>query len=94
MYDEAEYIYQEFNKNFAVKKEEPLILYGIGKRTGELLERIPGYQIAGLMDGKKKDGEIWGKPVLDYKDVLAYNKFFPRVVKSVRKNRISVPLDF
>ncbi len=70
MYDEAEYIYQEFNKNFAVKKEEPLILYGIGKRTGELLERIPGYQIAGLMDGKKKDGEIWGKPVLDYKDVL------------------------
>lgn len=29
----------------------------------------------------------------DYKDVLAYNKFFPRVVKSVRKNRISVPLD-
>lgn len=28
----------------------------------------------------------------DYKDVLAYNKFFPLAVKSVRKNRISVPI--
>ena len=34
-------------------KEEPLILYGIGKRTGELLERIQEYQIAGLMDVQK-----------------------------------------
>lgn len=70
MYDEAEYIYQEFHKNFASRKAEPLILYGIGKRTGELLERLPGYCIAGLMDGKKKDGTAWGKPILDYQDVL------------------------
>ena len=70
MYDEANYIYQEFQKNFAEKKEEPLILYGIGKRTGELLERIQEYQIAGLMDGKKKEGTIWDKPILDYQDVL------------------------
>ena len=64
MYDEAEYIYQEFHKNFASRKAEPLILYGIGKRTGELLERLPGYCIAGLMDRKEEDGTAGGSPFL------------------------------
>lgn len=73
MYDEANYIYQEFQKNFGGKKEEPLVLYGIGKRTGELLDRLSGYRIPGLMDGKKKEGSVWGKPILDYKDVLELN---------------------
>ena len=73
MYDETTYIYQEFQKHFAEKKEEPLILYGIGKNTGELLPKIQDYHIVGLMDRKKKEGSIWGKPILDYKDVLALN---------------------
>lgn len=73
MYDEANYIYQEFQKNFGRKKDEPLVLYGIGRRTGELLDRLSGYRIPGLMDGKKKEGSVWGKPLLDYKDVLELN---------------------
>lgn len=73
MYDEAEYIYQEFQKNFAGKKEEPLILYGIGIQTGELISRLNGYHIVGLMDGKKKEGSVWGKPILDYDDVSGLN---------------------
>lgn len=73
MYDETAYIYQEFQKHFAAKKGEPLVLYGIGKNTGELLRKIQDYHIVGLMDGKKKEGIVWEKPILDYKDVLALN---------------------
>ena len=65
MYDEAEYIFREFEKHFSGKKEEPLVLYGTGNRTGELLERLRGYDIAGLMDGKKKEGTVFGKQILD-----------------------------
>ena len=59
MYDEAEYIYQEFQKHFWEKKKEPVVLYGIGKNTGKLLSKISDYNIAGLMDEKKKNGFIW-----------------------------------
>lgn len=69
MYDEKEYIYQEFQKHFWEKRKEPLVLYGIGKNTGDLLTRIQEYNIVGLMDGKRKDGTIWGKPILDHEDV-------------------------
>lgn len=73
MYDEAEYIYQEFQKHFWEKKKEPVVLYGIGKNTGKLLSKISDYNIAGLMDEKKKNGFIWGKPILDYEDVKLLN---------------------
>ena len=48
MYDEAEYIYQEFQKHFWEKKKEPVVLYGIGKNTGKLLSKISDYNIPGL----------------------------------------------
>lgn len=70
MYDEQKYIFQQFQKHFSGKKKEPLVLYGIGKNTGALLTRIQEYAIMGLMDGKKKEGTIWGKTILDYEDVL------------------------
>lgn len=73
MYDEKEYIYQQFQKHFWKKKEEPLVLYGIGKNTGNLLRRIQEYNIVGLMDGKRKNGTIWGKSILDDEDVKSLN---------------------
>lgn len=69
MYDEAEYIYQQFQINFAQQKDKPLILYGIGNNTGKLLPKLMDYNIVGLMDGKRKDGIIWGKKILDYDEV-------------------------
>ncbi len=70
MYDETDYICQEFQAHFSEKRGEPMILYGIGNHTGELLAKFPDYRIVGLMDGKKKEGTLWGKPVLDYADVV------------------------
>lgn len=69
MYDEAEYIYQQFQDNFAEQKKNPIILYGIGNNTGKLLSKITDYNIAGLMDGRRKNGSIWGKKILDYDDI-------------------------
>ena len=58
MYDEAEYIYRQFQSSFAEKKKEPLILYGTGRNTERLLSRITDYNIVGLMDGQQKNGYI------------------------------------
>lgn len=69
MYDEAEYIYQQFQTNFSEQKNTPLVLYGIGNNTGKLLPKIRDYNIVGLMDEKRKDGIIWGKKILDYDEV-------------------------
>ena len=73
MYDEAEYIYQEFQKHFREKKEDPMVLYGIGKNTGKLLPKISDYHIVGLMDERRRKGFIWEKPILDYEDVRLLN---------------------
>ena len=70
MYNQDEYIFEEFNNNFRAKKNEPIAIYGIGIATGKLLERISDYNIVGLMDGKQKSGFVWGKPIIDYDEVL------------------------
>ena len=48
MYDEAEYIYHQFQTHFAQKKNQPLILYGIGNNTGKLLKSF-NYLLHGLL---------------------------------------------
>ncbi len=72
MYNQKEYIYTEFVKNYTDTKE-PVAIYGIGVDAGNLVPRIPEYNIAGLMDGRLKSGEIYGKPIIDYKEVLERN---------------------
>ena len=70
MYNQDEYIFEEFNNNFQSKKNEQIAIYGIGIATGKLIERIYDYNIVGLMDGKLKSGFAWGKPIIDYDDVI------------------------
>lgn len=70
MYNQDEYIFEEFNNAFSSKKNEPIVIYGIGISTGKLLEKIPDYNIVGLMDGKKKSGSIWNKTIIDEEDVI------------------------
>lgn len=70
MYNQEEYIASEFKKNFDKIRKQPIVLYGISERTGKLLEQIPDYSVVGLMDGRLKSGEIWGKPILDEQQVV------------------------
>lgn len=72
MYNQEEYIYTEFKENYTDVKE-PIVIYGIGVDAGKLIPRIQEYNIVGLMDGKQKSGEIYGKVIVDYKEVLELN---------------------
>lgn len=69
MYNQEEFIYTEFTKNYT-DKNEPIALYGIGIDAEKLVSRISEYNVVGLMDGKLKYGERYGKPIIDYKEVL------------------------
>lgn len=72
MYNQEEYIYKEFLKNYT-NKDEAIVFYGIGPNTGNLLQQITDYNIIGLMDGKLKTGSKYGKPILDYEEVKKLN---------------------
>lgn len=69
MYNQDEFIFTEFKKNYE-DANEPIAIYGIGVDAGRLIPKIPEYNIVGLMDGKQKSGEIYGKAIIDYKEVL------------------------
>lgn len=49
---------EEFTKNFHNKKDKKIALYGIGRMSATLLERLQGYQIVGLLD---RDPAMIGK---------------------------------
>lgn len=104
MYNQEEYTSSEFRKNFAQFWKQPIVLYGISARTGNLLEHITDYHVVGLMDGKRKSGEIWGKPILDEREVTAagvqiivviarsavLGMIYHRIEKFARENHINV----
>lgn len=69
MYNQEEYIFTQFTKNYT-DKNEPIAIYGIGVDAGQLVPKISDYNIVGLMDGKLKFGEIYGKNIIDYKEAL------------------------
>lgn len=49
---------EEFTTNFHNKKDKKIVLYGTGRMTATLLERLQGYHIVGLLD---RDPAIIGK---------------------------------
>ena len=42
---EQEYVVQQFQKAFLNWREEPFVLYGLGKNTEAILQGAKGYQI-------------------------------------------------
>lgn len=71
MYNQDEFIYNEFKKNYTDIKEA-IVIYGIGIDTGKLIPKIQEYNIIGLMDGRQKRGEIYGKRIVDYNELLEF----------------------
>ena len=103
MYNQKEYIYNEFVNNYR-EKSVPIVIYGIGINTGELLDRVKDYNIVGLLDGKIKSGEAWGKRIIDlpemiekgYKTIVVVSRpavigiIYHRIEKFVKQNDIFV----
>ncbi len=72
MYIEEEYIYNQFVQNFIQDKSVPIVLYGTGLNTRNLIEQLSEDnkgRIAGLMDAKRTGEELWGYRVLSYDEV-------------------------
>lgn len=60
-------VWEVFDRSFSRYKDQKIVLYGIGVHTGQIIEKLKQYRIAGVLDGIKKDGVIYGVPILDEK---------------------------
>lgn len=104
MYNEEQYIYETFTKNFIENKRGNIVLYGTGIHTAKLLEKLDRKQIAGLMDVKRTGEILWGYRVLSYEEVrkisdvriviiareAVINTVYRRIEDFCRENEISV----
>jgi len=65
-----EYVVHSFRAHFAAYKHKNIVLYGTGPHTKIILDHYSDYPIIGLMDGFKKEGEIYGKRLLTMEESL------------------------
>lgn len=65
------YVREAFYKNFIQNKpkNEPVVLYGIGRDTEIILKEYPNYPVVGLLDGTFDSGEIFGKRIAKLEEV-------------------------
>lgn len=104
MYNEEQYIYEAFTKNFIQNNRGNIVLYGTGIHTKKLIEKLGRQQIAGLMDVKRTGEMLWGYRVLSYEEVreisdvcivviardAVINTVYRRIEDFCRENKILV----
>lgn len=69
MFDEKTFIITSFESNFEAYKDEPIVIYGLGKNTKIILDNCRDYNIMGLMDGIRTGECVWGYPILSNEEV-------------------------
>ena len=69
----AEYIKNLFKKSFSEYVNNTIAIYGLSSNTQFILEGCPEYNIIGLLDGIKTNGEMYGKKIIDIKDCPSNN---------------------
>ena len=52
-------------------KNAKIAVYGLSPLTADLLERLDGYRVAGLLDGYQTSGTLYGKPILSIEEAIA-----------------------
>lgn len=64
-----DYEIEAFEKAFAEKRDKRIALYGTGRMTATLLERLKGFNIVGVLDKNSElvGSYVFGKEVLDQK---------------------------
>lgn len=61
----------DINDLFADNKDTKIALYGLGTETEKVLKEFDGtYEIVGLLDGFKEEGELYGKPIISLQDAI------------------------
>lgn len=70
MINETQFVLESFVQNFGKFKNEPLVIYGLGKNTQAVLAELTDYNVVGLMD-EVRTGEIFfGKKVISCNEAL------------------------
>lgn len=64
----------EFYSNFGHLREVPIVLYGVGQFTKQIVENTDDFHIIGLMDAKKTNQTIYGLEVLSEQEIAALAK--------------------
>lgn len=93
----------DFYNNFGHLRETPLVLYGIGQFTRQIVEQAKDFQIVGLMDDKTTGQKIYGLKVMDRQEVAKTAKaviivanlsvvkiIYRRIEEFTKENKIKV----
>lgn len=64
----------DFYNNFGNIKKKPIVLYGVGQFTKQVVEQADDFHIIGLMDAKTTGRTIYGLKVLSEQEVTAAAK--------------------
>ena len=67
--DDEHYIFS-FRKNFLPYRDENIVLYGKGPRTGILIDKCKDYNFIGIMDKNEVEGKYYNRSILSYEEVI------------------------
>lgn len=67
-------IIENFKNKFAHLKDEQIVLYGLGEKTKLLLDNLPEFNFAALMDKNSVGLKIFNLPVIAPEEVLKISK--------------------
>lgn len=106
MEKEQQFIIDTFIEHFSDRKDQQIVLYGIGKNTEAILKHVRGFHFIGLMDPNTEGQMMYGLPVLSMGQLVdgdmdgrivviiardsVVNIIFKRIEMICRKNRIPV----
>ena len=85
--NEHEFVVEQFRKAFSKWRNEPFVLYGLGKNTQMILENAKGFSFAGLMDAQNTGKTFWGLRVLSEEEALGMGA---RIVIIARESVVPV----
>ena len=86
---EQKAVIRAFEQGFSDKKDQNIILYGVGINTKAVLEGTSGFSFIGLMDASSEGQEKYGLPVYSAKEVTRmHNK--PLIVIIARQSVVNI----
>lgn len=56
---------EQFCRIFTWHRNKKIILYGLGRDTEAIIKECSDFHFAGLLDGYRKEGQLWGLSILD-----------------------------
>lgn len=69
--NEQEFVVRRFREAFSRWRNEPIVLYGLGKNTQAILEKAGEFSFAGLMDAQNTGKTFWGLQVISEEEALS-----------------------